>query len=135
MNTPGGNTVSTAELTMSHILSLARNIPQAVSSMKEGRWDRKKYTGTELVRAENGKRGWEGGGRGAEAEDDKGKKLGVGSRVLKKFGSGADRGGAFGRFTMALSISLSTFWIFVFFSSVVSMVVTMAIVGRNGGEK
>lgn len=49
MNTPGGNTVSTAELTMSHILALARNIPQAVSSMKEGRWDRKKYTGTELV--------------------------------------------------------------------------------------
>lgn len=51
MNTPGGNTVSTAELTMSHILALARNIPQAVASMKEGRWDRKKYTGTELVRA------------------------------------------------------------------------------------
>lgn len=50
MNTPGGNTVSTAELTMSHILALARNIPQAVASMKEGRWDRKKYTGTELVR-------------------------------------------------------------------------------------
>ncbi|CAM9922163.1 unnamed protein product, partial [Ectocarpus fasciculatus] len=49
MNTPGGNTVSTAELTMSHILALARNIPQAVSSMKEGRWDRKKYTGTELM--------------------------------------------------------------------------------------
>lgn len=49
MNTPGGNTVSTAELTMSHILALARNIPQAVASMKEGRWDRKKYTGTELV--------------------------------------------------------------------------------------
>lgn len=52
MNTPGGNTVSTAELTMSHILALARNIPQAVASMKEGRWDRKKYTGTELVRKE-----------------------------------------------------------------------------------
>ncbi|CAM9360858.1 unnamed protein product [Ascophyllum nodosum] len=49
MNTPGGNTVSTAELTMSHILALARNIPQAVASMKEGRWDRKKYTGTELM--------------------------------------------------------------------------------------
>lgn len=52
MNTPGGNTVSTAELTMSHILALARNIPQAVASMKEGRWDRKKYTGTELVRTD-----------------------------------------------------------------------------------
>ena len=34
MNTPGGNTVSTAELTVSHILSLSRNIPQAVASLK-----------------------------------------------------------------------------------------------------
>ena len=50
MNTPGGNTVSTAELMMSHILALARNISQAVASMKEGRWNGKKYTGTELVR-------------------------------------------------------------------------------------
>ena len=50
MNTPGGNTVSTAELTMSHILALAINIPQAVASMKEGRWDGEKDTGMELVR-------------------------------------------------------------------------------------
>ena len=36
VNTPGGNTVSTAELAVSHILALARNIPQAVASLKEG---------------------------------------------------------------------------------------------------
>lgn len=48
VNTPGGNTVSTAELAVSHILALARNIPQATASLKEGRWDRALYTGTEL---------------------------------------------------------------------------------------
>ena len=48
MNTPGGNTVSTAEHTLSLLLSLARNIPQANASLKEGKWDRKKYTGMEL---------------------------------------------------------------------------------------
>lgn len=48
VNTPGGNTISTGELAMSHILALARNIPQATESLKAGRWDRSKYTGTEL---------------------------------------------------------------------------------------
>jgi D-3-phosphoglycerate dehydrogenase len=48
MNTPSGNTTSAAELTMSLIMALARNIPAAVSSLKEGRWDRSKYMGTEL---------------------------------------------------------------------------------------
>lgn len=48
VNTPGGNTVSTAELAVTHILALARNIPQAVASLKEGRWDRSLYTGSEL---------------------------------------------------------------------------------------
>ena len=48
VNTPGGNTVSTGELAFSHILSLARNIPQATAALKEGRWERSKYTGTEL---------------------------------------------------------------------------------------
>lgn len=49
VNTPGGNTISTGELALSHILSLARNIPQATAALKEGRWDRSKYTGTELT--------------------------------------------------------------------------------------
>ncbi len=48
MNTPGGNTVSTAEHTMALILSMCRNVPQANQSLREGRWDRKKYKGSEL---------------------------------------------------------------------------------------
>ncbi|MDD5680332.1 MAG: phosphoglycerate dehydrogenase, partial [Candidatus Omnitrophica bacterium] len=37
-----------AEHTMSMILALSRNIPQANISMREGKWDRKKFMGTEL---------------------------------------------------------------------------------------
>ncbi|MBI4707407.1 MAG: phosphoglycerate dehydrogenase [Candidatus Omnitrophica bacterium] len=48
MNTPGGNTLSTAEHTMSMILSLARSIPQANISMKKGEWKRSKFMGVEL---------------------------------------------------------------------------------------
>ncbi len=48
MNTPGGNTISTAEHAFSLLMSLARNIPQAHGTMKEGRWDRKKFEGVEL---------------------------------------------------------------------------------------
>ncbi|MBK1791420.1 phosphoglycerate dehydrogenase [Persicirhabdus sediminis] len=52
MNTPTGNTISTAEHAFSLLLSLARHIPQAHGSILAGRWDRKKYQGTEV----NGKR-------------------------------------------------------------------------------
>jgi len=48
MNTPGGNTISTAELTFSMLMSLARKIPQAHSSMKAGEWNRKAFSGVEL---------------------------------------------------------------------------------------
>ena len=48
MNTPGGNTISTAELAFSLIVSLARRIPEADASLKAGRWDRKKFEGVEL---------------------------------------------------------------------------------------
>ncbi|MBU1062186.1 MAG: phosphoglycerate dehydrogenase [Candidatus Omnitrophica bacterium] len=48
MNTPGGNTISTAEHTMSLILSLSRNISQADASTKRGEWERKKFMGVEL---------------------------------------------------------------------------------------
>jgi D-3-phosphoglycerate dehydrogenase len=48
MNTPGGNTISTAEHTMSMILALSRNIPQAYASMKQGEWKRSKFMGVEL---------------------------------------------------------------------------------------
>jgi D-3-phosphoglycerate dehydrogenase len=48
MNTPGGNTISTAELTFSMLMALARNIPQAHASMRSGKWDRKQFQGVEL---------------------------------------------------------------------------------------
>ena len=48
MNTPGGNTISTAEQTFSLMLSLARKIPQAHASMIAGKWDKKSFEGTEL---------------------------------------------------------------------------------------
>src|SRR5215472_17696131 len=49
MNTPGGNTISTAELSFAMILSLARKVPQAYASMISGKWDRKQFQGTELA--------------------------------------------------------------------------------------
>jgi D-3-phosphoglycerate dehydrogenase / 2-oxoglutarate reductase len=48
MNTPGGNTVSAAEHTVSLMLSLVRNIPQASASLLRGEWERKKFTGMEV---------------------------------------------------------------------------------------
>jgi len=49
MNTPGGNTESTAEHTIAMILALSRNLFPAYRSLIEGRWDRKAYMGTELA--------------------------------------------------------------------------------------
>jgi D-3-phosphoglycerate dehydrogenase / 2-oxoglutarate reductase len=48
MNTPGGNTVSTAEHTMALMLALSRNVAKADASLKAGKWDRNKFTGTQL---------------------------------------------------------------------------------------
>src|SRR5690349_17435277 len=48
MNTPAGNTISTAELAFSMMVSMARKIPQAHMSMKAGEWKRKDFQGTEL---------------------------------------------------------------------------------------
>lgn len=48
MNTPTGNTIATAELTFTHMLAGTRPIVQACAGMREGKWDRKKYTGSEL---------------------------------------------------------------------------------------
>jgi D-3-phosphoglycerate dehydrogenase / 2-oxoglutarate reductase len=48
MNTPGGNTISTAEHSFGLMLALARFIPQGHATLKEGRWDRKNFTGVEL---------------------------------------------------------------------------------------
>ena len=49
MNTPGGNTLSTAELTFGMLLSLARKVPQAHGTMVAGKWDRKAFQGVELA--------------------------------------------------------------------------------------
>ena len=48
MNTPGGNTTATCELTFSMMMALARNIPQAHGSMVTGEWNRKEFKGVEL---------------------------------------------------------------------------------------
>jgi D-3-phosphoglycerate dehydrogenase len=48
MNTPGGNTVTTAEHTLAMIFALARKIPQANASMKGGKWEKERFMGTEL---------------------------------------------------------------------------------------
>jgi D-3-phosphoglycerate dehydrogenase / 2-oxoglutarate reductase len=51
MNTPGGNTVTTAELSFAMLMSLARKVPQAHASMVAGKWDRKEFgkVGVELM--------------------------------------------------------------------------------------
>ncbi|MDX1964050.1 MAG: phosphoglycerate dehydrogenase [Pirellulales bacterium] len=49
MNTPEGNTVSTAELTFSHMLALSRHVFPAYQSLLEKKWDRKNYMGTQLA--------------------------------------------------------------------------------------
>ncbi len=48
MNTPGGNTIAAAEHTMALLLALCRHIPQSNISLKNGKWERSKFSGTEL---------------------------------------------------------------------------------------
>ena len=48
MNTPAGNTVSTAEHAMALLLGLSRNVAPAMESLKAGRWDRKKFQGSQI---------------------------------------------------------------------------------------
>ncbi len=49
MNTPAGNTTSTAEHAFAMMTSLARNIPQAAASMADGGWEKKKFKGSQLA--------------------------------------------------------------------------------------
>jgi len=49
MNTPGGNTLSTAEHTIALMLALSRNIAPAYESLKARKWDRNKYMGTQVA--------------------------------------------------------------------------------------
>jgi len=48
MNTPAGNTLSTAEHAMAMMLALSRNVAPAYQSLVEGRWDRKLFMGSQL---------------------------------------------------------------------------------------
>jgi D-3-phosphoglycerate dehydrogenase / 2-oxoglutarate reductase len=48
MNAPGANTISVAELAMAQLLSLARRLPAADASMKQGKWDKKSFLGEEI---------------------------------------------------------------------------------------
>ncbi len=48
VNSPEGNTLAAAELTFAMLLALARSIPQADQSLRAGKWDRKKFMGSEV---------------------------------------------------------------------------------------
>ena len=74
MNTPGGNTITTAEHAVSLMVAMARNIPQAAHSMREGRWEKKKFQGTEIFNKTlgiigMGRIGTDGGGAGPGPQD------------------------------------------------------------------
>ncbi|MFN2579006.1 MAG: phosphoglycerate dehydrogenase [Pyrinomonadaceae bacterium] len=49
MNAPDGNTITTAEHTIALLVALARRVPQANTSLKSGKWERKNFIGTELL--------------------------------------------------------------------------------------
>lgn len=48
MNTPEGNTITTAEHAVAMMMAVSRNIPQGTASLKQGRWDKKKLEGREI---------------------------------------------------------------------------------------
>jgi D-3-phosphoglycerate dehydrogenase len=48
MNTPGGNTITTAEHTIAMMFAVARKTPQANASMTGGKWEKKRFMGIEL---------------------------------------------------------------------------------------
>ncbi|MBX9654085.1 phosphoglycerate dehydrogenase [bacterium] len=49
MNTPGGNTLSTAEQTIALMLAVCRHVPAADKTLRSGKWDRKSFTGTQVA--------------------------------------------------------------------------------------
>ena len=48
INAPTGNTLAAAELTMALMLALVRKVPQAFGSLRNGEWDRKRFSGHQL---------------------------------------------------------------------------------------
>ena len=63
MNTPAGNTVSTAEHTMAMMLAMSRNIAPAYQSLLEHRWDRNKFMGTNWPARRSASSAWAASGR------------------------------------------------------------------------
>src|SRR5690606_4121692 len=49
LNTPDANATTTAELTLAHIMSLSRSLPQADRSVRAGKWERSRFMGAELA--------------------------------------------------------------------------------------
>src|SRR5712671_4502366 len=49
MNSPGGSTTTTAEHAIAMLFALARSIPQAYRSLKEGKWEKSKFKGVEIT--------------------------------------------------------------------------------------
>lgn len=54
LNTPDANATTTAELTIAHILSLSRNLPQADRSVRAGEWKRSSFVGSEVAHKQLG---------------------------------------------------------------------------------
>jgi D-3-phosphoglycerate dehydrogenase len=48
MNTPTGNVITTAEHTVAMMMALTRNIPWGTSTLKSGKWEKKKLQGREI---------------------------------------------------------------------------------------
>jgi D-3-phosphoglycerate dehydrogenase len=77
MNTPGGNTNAVAELAIGYMFSLARHIPNTTASMREGKWEKKKFGGTEVLGKTLGLLGYGKIGRQVAL-----KAIGVGMKVI-----------------------------------------------------
>ena len=74
LNTPSASTQSVAELTIAYLMALARNVPLMTTSMKAGKWDKKKFVGVEV----SGKTlGLIGSGRIGKAVADRASALGM----------------------------------------------------------
>jgi len=53
LNTPDANATTPAELAIAHLFSLCRHLPEADSSLREGKWERSKLVGTEIEQEAN----------------------------------------------------------------------------------
>src|SRR4026207_1508660 len=58
MNTPLGNSITTAEHAITLMLALAREIPQADASTQAGKWEKNRFMGVEITGKTRGGTGW-----------------------------------------------------------------------------